>query len=64
MRCQFDDAAGGRASSVVKEQNERMLASVAAATRGTVALAKTIVDIMGESTIKTTNPVLVSLYFN
>lgn len=45
----------------VKEQNERMLASMAAATRGTVVLAETIVDIMGESTIKTTKPVLVSL---
>ncbi|CAN0290066.1 unnamed protein product [Ectocarpus sp. 6 AP-2014] len=42
----------------VKEQNEKMLASVAAATRGTVVPAQTVVDLMGESTIKTTNPVL------
>lgn len=45
----------------VKEQNEMMLASMAAATQGTVVQAETIVNIMGESTIKTTNPVLVSV---
>lgn len=43
----------------VKAQNEKMLASVAVATRGTVVPAQTVVDLMGESTIKTTNPVLV-----
>ncbi|CAM9646007.1 unnamed protein product, partial [Hapterophycus canaliculatus] len=35
-----------------------MLASVAGATRGTVVPAQTMVDLMGESTIKTTNPIL------
>lgn len=45
---------------MVKEQNEKMLASVAAATKGTVVPAATIVDVMGGATIKTTNPVLVS----
>lgn len=45
----------------MKEQNEMMLASMAAATQGTVVEAETIVNIMGESTIKTTKPLLVSM---
>lgn len=54
----FGDGSGV-SDITVKEQNDKMLASVAGATRGTVMPAQTVVDLMGESTIKTTNPILV-----
>eukprot|EP00752_Nemacystus_decipiens_P011639 g10334.t1 len=44
-------------AATVKEQNEKMLASVAAATLGTVVSAQTVLDLIGASSIKTTNPV-------
>eukprot|EP00903_Cladosiphon_okamuranus_P012111 g11364.t1 len=50
-----DNAA--EAASTIKEQNEKMLVSVAAATRGTVVPAQTVVDLIGDASIKTTNPV-------
>ena len=53
---------GARAeATIVKEQNEKMLASVAAATLGTIVSAKTVVDLIGEVSLKTTNPVQVGL---
>ncbi|CAM9149816.1 unnamed protein product [Ascophyllum nodosum] len=45
-------------AETIKEQNEMMLASVSAATKGSVLSATAVVDGMGESTIKTANPVL------
>lgn len=51
-------------ADTVKEQNEKMLASVAGATSGTVLAAQTVVDVMGESTIKTTNPILVCTFYD
>lgn len=41
-------------------ENEKMLASAAAATDGTVMLASTVVNALGEATIKETNAGLVS----
>ena len=50
-------------AETIKEQNEMMLASVSAATKGSVLSATAVVDGMGESTIKTANPVLVRWIF-
>lgn len=44
---------------MIKEQNEKMLASVAAVTGGSVLFASNVVDVMGAASVKTVNPTLV-----
>lgn len=50
----------GKGMSVVEVENEKMLASAAAATDGTVMLASTVANALGEAMIKQTNAALVS----
>lgn len=53
-------SAGAALDDVIKDQNEKMLGSVAAVLGGTVMTASTVVDVMGSSSVKMVNPVMVS----
>lgn len=51
-------SAGAALDDVIKDQNEKMLGSVAAVLGGTVMTASTVVDVMGSSSVKMVNPVM------